>query len=195
MNIADLKPFVVAAALAVSSLAGAAPGERGLVTKFKTRSVSVLATAEVNGVLYSLTAQNYDDLDGTPQATISVDRFDSSTLSSSFVVCSGARFANTVTVNKTSGAATVIAVLDPTAADCYGANSTTLTVNLVGVPTGTFSVSETSESITRSGELVMRALSDSDAFDENYVGTMGYYTGAMTGRAQTVKVRQRTRVY
>ena len=183
-----------AVALGASSLAFAAPGERALVTKFKTTSVAVFATAEVGGVQYSLTAQNYDDLDGVQQATIAVDRFDFSTFTSSFVICSGPRFAGTVTVNKSSGTASVSASLDPTAADCYGANSTALTINLSGLPTGNFSVSETGTATTHTIEGVTRVKSQSDAFDENYTGTIGYYTGAFTGRALTTKVTERSRL-
>lgn len=194
MNFAYLTPCVMAAALGLPSLALAAPGERALVTKFKTQSVSVFATAEAGGVQYSLTAQNYDDLDGVQQATISVDRFDFNTFSSSFVVCSGPRFAGTVTVNKSSGLASVSAVLDPAAADCYGFNSTTLGINLSGAPTGNFSVSESGTATTSTTEGVTKVQIQSDAFDENYSGTIGYYTGALTGRALTTKVTQRSRV-
>lgn len=194
MNFHHLTPVVAAVALGASSLAFAAPGERALVTKFKTTSVAVFATAEVGGVQYSLTAQNYDDMDGVQQATIAVDRFDFNTFSSSFVVCSGPRFAGTVTVNKNSGVATVSASLDPAAADCYGFNSTALTINLSGLPTGNFSTSETGTATTHTLEGVTKVQSQSDAFDENYIGSIGYYSGALTGRAITTKVTQRTRL-
>lgn len=189
-----LTACTAAVALGASSLALAAPGERALVTKFKTTSVAVFATAEVGGVQYTLTAQNYDDMDGVQQATIAVDRFDFNTFSSSFVICSGPRFAGTVTVNKTSGAASVSASLDPAAADCYGTNSTALTISLSGLPTGNFSTSETGSATTNTLEGVTRVQSQSDAFDENYTGTIGYFAGALTGRALTTKITQRTRV-
>lgn len=189
-----LTACTAAVALGASSLAIAAPGERALVTKFKTASVAVFATAEVGGVQYNLTAQNYDDMDGVQQATIAVDRFDFNTFSSSFVICSGPRFAGTVTVNKNSGAASVSASLDPAAADCYGFNSTALTINLSGLPTGNFSTSDTGSTTTNTLEGVTRVQSQGDAFDENYTGTIGYFTGAFTGRALTFKITQRTRV-
>ncbi len=189
-----LTACAAAVALGASSLAIAAPGERALVTKFKTTSVAVFATAEVGGVQYSLTAQNYDDLDGVQQAIIAVDRFDFNTFTSSFVICFGPRFAGTVTVNKTSGAANVSATLDPAAADCYGTNSTALTLSLNGQPTGNFSTSETGTAVTHTLEGVTRVQSQSDAFDQNFTGTIGYYAGALTGRAMTTKVTQRTRV-
>ena len=194
MSFRSLTPCVAAAALCASSLAFASPGERALVTKFKSNSVAVFASAEVGGVQYSLTAQNYDDMDGVQQATIAVDRFDFNTFTSSFVVCSGPRFAGTVTVNKNSGAATVSASLDPAAADCYGFNSTVLAVNLSGLPTGNFSVSETGTATTHTLEGVTKVQIQSDAFDENFAGSIGYYSGALSGRAVTSRVTQRTRV-
>ena len=194
MSFRSLTPCVAAAALCASSLAFASPGERALVTKFKTNSVAVFASAEAGGVQYSLTAQNYDDMDGVQQAIIAVDRFDFNTFSSSFVVCSGPRFAGTVVVNKTSGTASVSATLDPAAGDCYGFNSTVLTISLSGVPTGNFSISESGTSTTSTTEGVTKVQSQSDAFDENFSGSIGYYTGALSGRAIATKVTQRTRV-
>ena len=194
MKFSHLSPCVAALTLCASSLAFATPGERALVTKFKTTSAAVFATAEAGGVQYSLTAQNYDDMDGVQQGTIAVDRFDFNTFTTSFVVCSGPRFAGTVTVNKSSGAASVSAVLDPAAADCFGFNSTALTINLSGVPTGNFSTSETGTATTHSLEGVTKVQSQSDAFDENYTGSIGYYSGALTGRALLTKITQRTRV-
>ncbi len=194
MKFSHLSPCVAALALCASSLAFATPGERALVTKFKTTSAAVFATTEAGGVQYSLTAQNYDDLDGVQQGIIAVDRFDFNTFTTSFVVCSGPRFAGTVTVNRISGAASVSAVLDPAAADCFGFNSTALTINLSGVPTGNFSTSETGTATTHSLEGVTKVQSQSDAFDENYTGSIGYYSGALTGRALLTKITQRTRV-
>lgn len=194
MNVRKIARCIVAAGLALSSSAFAAPIERALVTKFKTTSVAVFASAEVGGVQYSMTAQNYDDMDGVQQATIAVDRFDFNTFSSSFVVCSGPRFAGTVTVNKISGTASVNATLDPTAGDCYGFNSTTLVINLNGTPTGSFSVSESGTATTSTTEGVVKVQSQSDAFDENFSGSIGYFSGALSGRAVTSKVTQRTRL-
>ena len=148
----------------------------------------------MGGVQYTLTAQNYDDMDGVEQASISVDRFDFSTFTSSFVICAGPRFAGAVTVNKNSGASSVNAHLDPTAADCYGANSTALTINLSGLPTGAYRLSEDNDATTHTLEGVTRVKTQSDAFDENYAGSIGYYSGALSGRAVASKVTQRTRV-
>ena len=60
MNIRKTALCIVAAGLGMSTSAFAAPIERALVTKFKTNSAAVFASAEVGGVQYSLTAQNYD---------------------------------------------------------------------------------------------------------------------------------------
>jgi hypothetical protein len=128
-------------------------------------------------------------VDGVQQASITVDRFDFNTFTNSFVICAGPRFAGTVTVDKSSGAASVSATLDPAAADCYGFNSTALTISLVGVPTGNFSVSESGTSTTNTTEGVTKVQIQADVFDENYTGTIGYYSGALTTR-----VTQRTRV-
>jgi hypothetical protein len=194
MTIRKLSHGIVACALLATPLAFAAPAGKTVVIQFKTASTAVYASAEVGGIQYSMTAQNYDDMDGVPQAFIAVDRFDYNTFSYSFIVCSGSAYANTVLVNKVSGASSVVAYLDPAAAGCYGFNSTPVTVNLSGTPTGGYSSSEAGSATTQSGGGVWKSSFQSDVFDENFSGSIGFFNGALSGRAETAKVTQRTRV-
>lgn len=194
MNFRKLSRCIVASALGTSPLAFAAPGGQAVVTQFKTASTAIYASAEVGGIQYGLTAQNYDDMDGVQQAFIAVDRFDYNTFSYSFIVCSGPAYVNTVTVNKVSGASSVVAYLDPAAPGCYGFNSAPVTVNLSGNPTGGYSSSEAGSATTQSSGGVWRTSFQSDVFDENFSGSTGFFNGALSGRAETAKVTQRTRV-
>jgi hypothetical protein len=63
------------------------------------------------------------------------------------------------------------------------------------VPIGNYHKSETGSSTTRyGGGAVDNTSFQSEYFDENFSGSIGYYTGAFSGNAQTAKVINRTRV-
>lgn len=198
MKLRNLAAGLVVASMGMSSLALAGPGGQAVVTKQKTAFTVVNLGAEVDGSSYSMTARNFDDAAGVMQGEISVQRFgfDPSTggLSFSFITCSGPTFANTVTVNKTSGASSVNAVLDPAAPGCFGFNTTTLVVAITGTSNGTFSRSDTGTTILRFVGFTEKASFQSDGFDENFSGSIGYYTGAFTGNAESAKITNRTRV-
>jgi hypothetical protein len=76
-----------------------------------------------------------------------------------------------------------------------GFNSAAVTVAMSGVPIGNHHKSETGSSTTRyGGGAVDKTSFQSEYFDENFSGSIGYYTGAFSGNAQTAKVINRTRV-
>lgn len=197
MKLRNLAAGVFATMMGVSSLALAGPGGQAVVTKQKTTFTVVNLGAEVDGASYSMTARNFDDAEGVLQGEISVQRFGfdaNGVLSFSFITCSGPAFANTVTVNKTSGASSVNAVLDPLAPGCFGFNTTTLVVAITGTPNGTFSRSDTGTTILKFVGFTEKASFQSDGFDENFSGSIGYYSGAFTGNAESAKITNRTRV-
>jgi hypothetical protein len=198
MNLHNVAAGVFATMMGVSSLAVASPGGHAVVTKQKTTLAVVNLGAEVGGSSYSMTAKNFDDADGVMQGEISVQRFgfDPSTggFSFSFITCAGPAFANTVTVDKSSGASSVNAVLNPAAPGCFGFNTTTLVVAISGLPTGGFSRSDTGTTILKFVGSTEKASFQSDSFDESFSGSIGYYTGAFSGNAESAKITNRTRV-
>ena len=198
MKFRNLTVCVIAIAIGASPLAFAASA-KAVVTKFKTTSAVVNLQAEVGAVSYSMTAQNFDDMDGIQQGIVSVDRSGFDPVTGLFfiggVTCQGPAFANTVTVNKTTGVSSVNVLLDPSAPGCTGFNSPAVTIAITGVPIGNYHKSETGSSTTRyGGGAVDKTSFQSEYFDENFSGSIGYYTGAFSGNAQTAKVTSRTRV-
>lgn len=195
-----LAACVITLSFGTSSTAFAAPGGQALVTKYKTTSSVVNLGAEDGVFQYSLTAQNYDDMDGVQQGIVTVDKSGFDPLTGfyvySFVSCLGPAFANTVKVNKNTGASSVNALLDPYASGCTGGlNSSAVTIAITGVPTGNYHKSETgSATINYGGGSVEKTSFQSESFDENFSGTIGYYAGAFSGNAVTAKVTNRTKV-
>lgn len=193
-----LAACVIASSLVASPLALAAPGGQTYNLKYKTALSVVNLGAEINGVQYSLSANSFDDMDGVQQGSIFVSRFGidpaSGFFSYNFMQCSGPAFANIVTVSKTSGAATVNAVLDPANPSCFAFNSTALTISITGAPTGSYARSDAGTTTFQYVGAMEKASFQSDSFDENFAGTIGYYTGAFSGNAETAKITQRVRV-
>ena len=193
-----LAACIIASSWLTSPLALAAPGGQTLNVKYKTALAVVNFGAEVNGMQYSLSANSFDDMDGVAQGSIFVSRFgfdpNLGTYTSSFVQCFGPAFANIVTVNKTSGAASVNAVLDPANPSCFAFNSTALTISITGAPTGSYARSDSGTTTFQYVGAMEKASFQSDSFDENFAGTIGYYTGAFSGNAETAKITQRVRV-
>ena len=199
MKSLSLATCIVAMTMAASASTFSAPRGNAVVTKFKTTSFVVNLQAEVGTFSYSLTAQNFDDMDGVQQGIVSVSRSGFDPVTGAFfiggVTCQGAAFANTVKVNKTTGVSSVNILLDPTAPDCTGFNSPAVTIAITGVPIGNYHKSETGTSTTRyGGGAVDKTSFQSESFDENFSGSIGYYAGAFTGNAQAAKVNSRTRV-
>ena len=198
MKFRNLTACVIAIAIGTSPLAFAAPGGKAVVTKFKTTSAVVNLQAEVGAFTYSLTAQNFDDMDGVQQGIVSVDKSGFDPVTGFFiggVTCQGPAFANTVTVNKATGVSSVNVLLDPAAPGCTGFNSAAVTNAITGVPVGNYHKSETGSSTIRyGGGAVDKTSFQSEYFDENFSGSIGYLTGAFSGNAQTAKVTSRTRV-
>lgn len=198
MKVRYLAAGVIAVTMAASPLAFAAPGGQAVVTKFKTTSAVVNFSAEVGAVTYSVTAQNFDDMDGVQQGIVSVDRSGFDAAGMFFiggVTCQGPAFANTVTVNKSTGVSSVNVLLDPAAPGCSGFNFSAVTVAITGVPIGNYHKSETGSSTTRyGGGAVDKTTFQSEYFDENFSGSIGYYAGAFSGNAQAAKVISRSRV-
>ena len=194
-----LAASAAALTMAVSGSAFAAPDAKAVVTKFKTTSSVVNLQAEVGAFTYSLTAQNFDDMDGVQQGIVSVSKsgFDPATgmFFTGGVTCQGPAFANTVAVNKTTGVSSVNVLLDPAAPGCTGFNSAAATIAVTGVPVGNYHKSETGASTTRyGGGAVDKTTFESEYFDENFSGSIGYITGAFSGNVQKARVTSRTRV-
>lgn len=193
-----LAACIIASSWLASPLALAAPGGQTLNVKYKTSLAVVNFGTDINGVQYSLSANSFDDMDGVAQGSIFVSRFGfDPTLgyfSYNFMQCSGPAFANIVTVNKTSGAATVNAVLDPANPSCFAFNSTAVTISITGAPTGSYARSDSGTTTFQYVGAMEKASFQSDSFDVNFSGTIGYYTGAFTGNAETAKITQRVRV-
>lgn len=198
MKLRILAVGAVAAMMGMSPLAFAGHGGKGVVTKFKTERYVVNLGAEVDGSSYSMAAQSFDDASGVPQGAISVERFgfdpSTGTFGSSFIICSGPAYANAVTVNRSTGASSVNAVLDPAAPGCFGFNTTTLVVAISGQATGGFSRSDTGTTTLRFVGSTEKATFQSDSFDESFSGSIGYYTGAFAGNAEAARITNRTRV-
>ena len=199
MKFRYLAAGVIAITTAASPLAFAAVDGKALVTKYKTTSAVVNLQAEVGAFTYSLTAQNFDDMDGVQQGIVSVSKSGFDPVTGSFftggVTCQGPAFANTVTVNKTTGVSSVNVLLDPAAPDCTGFNSAAVTIAITGVPVGNYHRSETGTSTIRyGGGAVDKTSFQSEYFDENFSGSIGYYAGSFSGNAQAARVTSRTRV-
>lgn len=198
MKICPIAACMIVAATCASPLALAAPGGHATVTKFKSASAIVNLQADDGAFQYSMNAQNFDDMDGIQQGIVSVGKsgFDPSTgqFFIGGVTCQGPAYANTVTVNKSSGLSSVNVLLDPAAPGCTGFNATTLTVAISGVPTGGFSKSDTGSSTIRSGTSVEKTSFQSDSFDEAFSGSIGFFTGTFSGNAEAARVTSRTRV-
>ena len=199
MKLYPIAACMIIATTCASPLALAAPGAQTLVTKFKSASAVVNLQAEDGAFQYSMTAQNFDDMDGVQQGIVSVGKSGFDPITGQFfiggVTCQGPAYANTVTVNKSTGLSTVSVMLDPAAPGCTGFNATALTIAISGAPTGGFSKSDTGSSTIRSGGGVVEKTSfQSDSFDETFSGSIGFFTGAFTGNAEAAKVTSRTRV-
>ncbi len=198
MKLRILAVGAVAAMMVLSPLAFAAPGAKAVVTKYKTSRYVVNLGAEVDGSTYSMTAQTFDDASGVMQGAISVERFgvdpSTGTFSTSFIICAGPAYANAVTVNKSTGASSVNAVLDPAAPNCFGFNTTTLVVAISGQPTGGMSRSDTGTTTIQFVGFTEKGTFQSDSFDESFSGSIGYYTGAFSGNAEAATISNRTRV-
>ena len=199
MKFRYLAAGVIAITTAASPLAFAAVDGKALVTKYKTTRAVVNLQAEVGAFTYSLTAQNFDDMDGVQQGIVSVSKSGFDPVTGAFftggVTCQGPAFSNTVKVNKTTGVSSVNVLLDPTAPDCTGFNSAAVTIAITGVPIGNYQKSETGMSTIRyGGGAVDKTSFQSESFDENFSGSIGYYSGAFTGNAQASKITSRTRV-
>jgi hypothetical protein len=154
---------------------------------------------EVGAFTYALTAQNFDDMDGVQQGIVSVSKSGFDPVTGMFfiggVTCQGPAFANTVAVNKTTGVSSVNVLLDPAAPDCTGFNSAAVTIAITGVPVGNFHKSDTGSSTIRyGGGAVDKTTFESEYFDENFNGSIGYITGAFSGNVQKARVTSRTRV-
>ena len=193
-----LAACVIASSLVASPLALAAPGGQTYNLKYKTALSVVNLGAEIDGAQYSLSANSFDDMDGVQQGSIFVSRFGIDPVLGyfvySFMQCSGPAFANKVIVNKSSGAATVNAVLDPANPSCFAFNSTALTVAITGTPTGSYARSDSGTTTFQYAGSMEKASFQSDIFEMNFNGTIGYYTGAYSGNAETAKITQRVRV-
>lgn len=189
---------MIIATTCASPLALAAPGGQAVVTKFKSASAVVNLQAEDGAFQYSMTAQNFDDMDGVQQGIVSIGKSGFDPITGQFfiggVTCQGPSFANTVTVNKSTGLSSVNAMLDPAAPGCTGFNATAQTVAIAGVPTGGFSRSDTGNSTIRAGSVVEKTSFQSESFDEAFSGSIGFFTGAFTGNAQAATVTSRARV-
>ena len=198
MKFRYLAACIVAMTMGAASMSFAAAGANAVVTKFKTTSLVVNLQAEVGDITYSLNAQNFDDMDGVQQGFVSLSRSGFDPVTGFFiggVTCQGPAFANTVKVNKTTGVSSVNVLLDPAAPDCTGFNSVAVTIAITGVPIGNYQKSETGTSTIRyGGGAVDKSSFQSESFDENFSGSIGYYSGAFTGNAQAAKVTSRTRV-
>ena len=198
MKFRHLAAGVIAITAAASAWAFAAVDGKAVVTKFKTTMIVVNLQAEVGAVTYLLNAQNFDDMDGVQQSFVSVSRSGFDPVTGFFiggVTCQGPAFANTVKVNKTTGVSSVNVLLDPAAPGCTGFNSAAVTIAITGVPIGNYHKSETGTSTIRyGGGAVDKTSFQSESFDENFSGSIGYYAGAFTGNAQTSKVNNRMRV-
>jgi hypothetical protein len=193
-----LAACLLASAFAVSPLAIAAPGGQTLNLKYKTSLAVVNLGTEANGVEYSLSANSYDDMDGVPQGSIFASRFGFDPTVGYFVYafirCTGPAFANIVTVNKTNGASSVNAVLDPANPSCYAFNSLAVTVAISGVASGGYARSDTGTTTLQYVGSLEKASYQSDSFEQSATGTNGYYSGSYVGNAEIAKITQRVRV-
>jgi hypothetical protein len=134
-------------------------------------------------------------MDGTQQGIVSVEIVRVFPFFIGGVTCQGPAFANTVTVNKNTGVSSVNVLLDPNAPGCTGFNSAAVTIAITGVPIGNYHRSETGSATTNyGGGSVDKTSFQSEYFDETFSGSIGYYTGAFSGNAETAKVTSRTRV-
>ena len=198
MKLRNLAVGAVAAMIGMSPLAFAAPGGQTVVTKYSSARNVVNLGADVDGVSYSMFAQTFDDANGVLQGVISVDRFGVDPVTGlfgvSFIFCAGPAYANIVTLNRSTGASSVNAVLNPASPDCFGFNTTTLVVSVSGQPTGGFSRSDTGTTTFQFVGGTEKATFQSDGFDENFSGSIGYYTGAFSGNVEAARITNRTRV-
>jgi hypothetical protein len=199
MNFRPIAACVIVATTCASPLALAAPGWQTFVTKYKSASTVVNLQAEDGAFQYSMSAQNYDDMDGVQQGIVSVGKSGFDPVTGQFfiggVFCQGPAYANTVTVNRSTGQSSVNVMLDPAGPGCFGFNTMAVTIAISGVPTGGFSRSDTGTSTFKyGGGVVDKASFQSDGFDEAFSGSIGYYTGAFTGNAEAARVTNRTRV-
>jgi hypothetical protein len=191
-----LAACVITLSIGTSSSAFAAPGGQAIVTKFKTTSSVVFLSADDGVFQYSLTAQNYDDMDGIQQGIVSFQIYRASPYFIGGVTCQGPAYANTVAVNRSTGVSSVNVLLDPKALGCENSfNSSAVTIAVTGVPIGNYHESETgSKTIDYGGGSMEKTSFQSEYFDENFSGSIGYSVGPISGNAQTAKVTSRTKV-
>jgi hypothetical protein len=142
---------------------------------------------------YSFTAKSYSDFDGSRAGFVSIDGFGAMF---QFINCTGPEFANAVTMNPSTGAVSVNAMVDPLNPNCYAYNfdGPALTLRFSGQPDGNERVTESGAGTRQNFSETIKFNFQSDAFSELFSGTTGLYTGVFTGRATSVRSTERTRI-
>jgi hypothetical protein len=142
---------------------------------------------------YSFTAKSYTDFDGSRAGFISIDGFGGMF---QFINCTGPEFADAVTMNPSTGAVSVNAMVDPSNPNCFAFNfdGPALTLRVSGQPDGNERVSESGAGTRQNFSEIIKFNFQLDAFSQVFSGTTGLYTGVFTGRATSVRSTERTRI-
>jgi hypothetical protein len=142
---------------------------------------------------YSFIAKSYTDFDGSRAGFVSIDGFGATV---QFINCTGPEFADAVTMNPSTGAVSVNALVDPLNPNCFAFNISgpALTLRFSGQPDGNERVSESGAGTRQNFSETIKFNFQSDAFSEVFSGTTGLYTGVFTGRATSVRSTERTRI-
>lgn len=187
---------IAAACLAIASFLVTATAHAGQLSRVQSTQAKA-SIAEANGSAssaqadFSFRAQSYLLVDGERGGFIAVDAFGSAY---QFIQCNGPEFADAVSINQSTGAVTVKALLDPANPSCYafGYEGPALTLNFTGTADGNTRKSESGTGTERLFATVTKYNFQSDTFGQVFSGTTGLYTGVFTGNAISARSTNRT---
>ena len=135
-----LAASIIAAVVVASPMVSSAQNHGTQVTHFRSTSDGASGCIYADTVITCFYANAYDDNNGVPQGYVTVERYDYTTATYSYITCSGTAYATVVSVHQGNGNSSINATLDPASPDCYSYNvSSPLTVNLSGQYNGNYS--------------------------------------------------------
>jgi len=178
---------------ATSALAG--PLNPTTTDRFKLVLSGAAGFAEDGLVTHSFEAKSYTNVDGTRAGTVSVSSFGfvEGNFINVFVQCfDQPELADAVSLNQSTGAVTINAVLDPTRCFTFNYTNGPLTVRLTGRFDG-------SERFTESGTITRQIFGytekmnyQGENFRDVFDGTIGLYTGQLLGNVAYGRSTNRT---
>lgn len=153
------------------------------VTQFRTTSDEAAAVGCVANICTGFQVRSFDDVNGVMQGSVSVTIVDfSSPNPVQTIQCFGPEYANTLFLVQGNGDATVSATLDPSASGCNSRNVLApVALSFTGWANGDSHISNRGSFTNDFGEQIFRGQFESERFTDTFDGTVGSFSGSLTG--------------